>query len=280
MASRLRSASRRAIGALASASTSLYVATTSSGDPVPRRRTWRSSSMVGTSAQCRSSSTSSSRCPLAAWSSSRTTASKSWWRSRSCSLRREAVADASAGPSSGTRLASVSAPASGSRTSSVRPGRFAAYSRSASTNGWYGVTLSSSLRPCRTTAPSSCTAVANRATRRVLPMPGSPVHTTSPPSLREASSQRACNRRSAAARPTNGACSARARAPGSGTLPKVGAKERTATDGGAASTSARFDAVVSGRSSASPGLRCPVLPLVSMPMLLPANGLGQTDHSS
>src|SRR5688572_10185420 len=105
-------------------------------------------------------------------------------------------------------------------------------------------------------------------------MPGSPVHTTSPPLLREASSQRACNRRSAAARPTNGACSARARAPGIGTLPTVGAKERTATDGEAASTSVRFGAVVSGRPSASPGLRCPVLPLISG--LIPANAVLQT----
>ena len=51
------------------------------------------------------------------------------------------------------------------------------YSRSTSTNGWYGTSISSSHRPCSTTAPSSAAMDANAASR-VLPMPGSPARST------------------------------------------------------------------------------------------------------
>ena len=98
---------------------------------------WRSSSSVGRSAQCRSSSTSSTGTDAAVVRSHPVTASNSRARSDSGSVRMRCRRPGTRSASSGTRRAS--SPANGAeprgrRTSSAS----SSWNRSASTNGWYG----------------------------------------------------------------------------------------------------------------------------------------------
>ena len=122
--SRRRSASARASGPDASASRSLYVASTRTGDPAVRRASSRISRIVGASAQCRSSTITSSRRSPAAYTNSCSTASKSRWRSCGRSPKRPTAA-AGGRPSSGTSPASNCIAVS-RHGSSASPGRHAA----------------------------------------------------------------------------------------------------------------------------------------------------------
>ena len=158
----------------------------------------------------------------------------------------------------GDRLASASAAASGSRISSVRPGRCAGVvpqrlderlvrrhallvAASMQHDGAIGVRRGGEPRRQARLADAR---LADHATRP-------PGCARPPPS--------AWNRRSAAARPTNGACSARA-STGSGTLPTVGAKERTADGRRSRSTSARPRPATPGGRSCRRDCSCPRAP--------------------
>ena len=97
---------------------------TRTGDPAVRRASSRISRIVGASAQCRSSTITSSRRSPAAYTNSCSTASKSRWRSCGRSPRRPTAA-AGGRPSSGTSPASNCIAVS-RHGSSASPGRHAA----------------------------------------------------------------------------------------------------------------------------------------------------------
>ena len=116
-----------------------YVASTASGDRRAARRTWRSRSSVRSSAQCRSSRTSSSGPPRASASTTAARASKS---------RSDGGAISGASPRSPGTTSATAAISGASRSRwSASLGRTAAESRSASTNGWNGIGAPSSVRP-------------------------------------------------------------------------------------------------------------------------------------
>ena len=171
------------------------------------------------------------------------------------------------GPSSGTRLASASR--AGRRQ--PRPPRSGpdGAPRSAAAPRRTAGTAHALLVGCARTGRRrrrACTAAANRATRRVLPMPGSPVHDHQaalvargllPARLQPPQRGGAADERSLLGR---------ARTPGSGTLPsRRGEGTHRATAGGAA-TDLRTVRVRSSPRRPVPRRDCaaPVLPLISM----------------
>ena len=143
------------------------------------RSTWRSSSRVGWSAEWRSSITRRTVPPESSLSVA-VTASKKRKRSLSGSPPSSSTVGAYSLSRSTSRESSLSCQSGMREIRSAE--RDWKYRPSASAKGWNGATGSSSQRPHSTSAPSASTAWASSATRRVLPMPGSPSTSSSRPS--------------------------------------------------------------------------------------------------
>ena len=130
-----------------------------------RRRSAAIRSIDDWSAQCRSSSTTTSGAAASAASSDRIAACRRW---RSTPSRRRARA----------RGRTLDSAASSGRLS-ARPGWPATCASSASTHGANGRSVSySAARPASTRPPRARARSVSSASRRLLPMPGSPVTTS------------------------------------------------------------------------------------------------------
>lgn len=178
-----------------SISSARAVSTTSSGHAAARRPMNPSRRELISSAQCRSSRTSTSGCMAARCSSSAATPSN---------RRRDSTVSRGASPSSGRRRAS-SARHDGSMRSSSAASVATRAARSASTHGANARICSDShALPVTTDTWRAVAAAASSATMRLLPTPASPSTAATPPPLAAAPSSADIRSASSAVRPTNG----------------------------------------------------------------------------
>ena len=175
------------------------------------------------SAQCRLSRISSSGRSVATWRQTCATAANSRKRAWSPSpMAGTAVPEGSRLASSGaiSTAAAASRPSSAGKRSSRQARRQACIARVHGRNG--GAPGSSRQRPHNANMPRRRASVATSCARRVLPMPASPLSTTTRPRPASAPPSASCNNCSSLRRPTNGSVAGAAAAPAIGGAPQAG----------------------------------------------------------